>query len=119
VSPAPALEVEIPLPQEPPGEAVDEAELSDYQDQLRAAIEREKRYPRLAVRQQIEGLALVGFRVQRDGRIGDIRILESSGQGLLDEAALAAVRQVGQAQPLPAGSGAHRDFEIALEFRLF
>jgi len=106
-------------PQDAPSETLDADLMADYQDRLRAAIEREKRYPRLAVRQQLQGIALVGFRVLGDGRIEAIRLMESSGHNLLDEAALAAVRQVGRAQPLPAGAGPFRDFEIALEFKLF
>jgi protein TonB len=61
----------------------------------------------------------VGFRVLDDGRIEVIRLIDSSGHNLLDDAALAAVRQVGRVEPLPAGAGPFRDFEIALEFKLF
>ena len=102
-----------------PGEVVDEALMADYQARLRAAIERERQYPRLAVRQRAEGEVLVAFRVWADGRMERIRVLESSGHALLDDAALTAVRRVRHAEPLPADvRGEFRDFEILLEFRL-
>jgi periplasmic protein TonB len=107
------------VPEGESGEAMDEVRLTDYQARLRAAIERERQYPRLAVRQRLEGDVLVAFRVWADGRMERIRVLESSGHALLDDAALTAVRRVRQAEPLPADvPGEFRDFEILLEFRL-
>jgi periplasmic protein TonB len=105
------------VPQPAPEPEVDEALLAEYQARLRAAIERERRYPVPAVRRGLEGDVRVGFRVRSDGRIEDIVVLEGSGHAMLDEAAIEAIRRVGRAQPPPHGIGG-REFEILLEFRL-
>ena len=51
------------------------------------------RYPDLARRAGIEGQAVVKALVDIDGSIMDVQILKSSGNQMLDEAALAAARQ--------------------------
>jgi protein TonB len=58
---------------------------------LRAAIEAALRYPESARMEAITGRTLVGF-VYHDGAMSDIHVVTSSGMGLLDHAALAAVR---------------------------
>jgi protein TonB len=51
------------------------------------------RYPDLARRAGIEGQTVVKALVDIDGSIMDVQILKSSGNQMLDEAALAAARQ--------------------------
>ncbi len=51
------------------------------------------RYPDLARRAGIEGQAVVKALVDIDGSVMDVQILKSSGNQMLDEAALAAARQ--------------------------
>jgi protein TonB len=60
------------------------------------------RYPRLALERQWEGRVLLRVQVHADGSPGDIRVEQSSGHELLDEA---AVTQVGQWRFLPARRG--------------
>ena len=50
------------------------------------------RYPDRARRHGLHGTALLEVLVTRQGRVGDARLFESSGHGLLDRAALQAVR---------------------------
>jgi protein TonB len=50
-------------------------------------------YPPLPLKAGIEGVAVVKMLVDIDGRVIDVKILKSSGNQLLDEAALAAARK--------------------------
>ena len=72
-----------------------------YKTALQAEIARHRSYPLMARRLRQEGTVAVGFVVQADGRLTAIELLESSGHQLLDEAALAAVREVGRFRPIP------------------
>ncbi len=50
-------------------------------------------YPPLAFRARIEGKVVLIAEVQPDGRAGQVRIFESSGNEMLDQSALTTVRQ--------------------------
>ena len=50
-------------------------------------------YPPLAFRARIEGKVIVIAEVQTDGRAGRVRVLESSGNEMLDQSALSTVKQ--------------------------
>lgn len=56
-------------------------------------LQQKPRYPDLARRAGIEGQAVVKALVDIDGSVMDVQILKSSGNQMLDEAALAAARQ--------------------------
>lgn len=71
---------------------------SEILRQIRNKIERAKFYPLMAKRQNIEGAPLVEFQIQSDGSVQDIRLKQTSGSEILDEAALQTVRQ---AVPFP------------------
>ncbi len=73
----------------------------EYKAALRQAIEANKGYPRRAVRLRQEGEVVVGFTVHRNGTIEDLRIIASSGSGLLDKAARAAVEKINGQLPFP------------------
>ncbi|MEW9581691.1 TonB family protein [Paraburkholderia sp. DGU8] len=64
---------------------------ASFEAALRAAIEAALRYPESARMEAISGRTLVGF-VYHDGAMSEIHVVTSSGIGLLDHAALAAVR---------------------------
>lgn len=90
-----------------------------YKSALQAEIARHRSYPLLARRLRQEGTVAVGFVVQADGRLTAIELLESSGHQLLDEAALAAVREVARFRPIPEELG-RQDWSLSvpLNFRL-
>jgi len=67
-----------------------------------SAIERTKNYPRLARERGIEGVVRLRFRINSDGAIEKIEIVESSGSEILDKA---SIRAVYRAAPMPAVSG--------------
>ena len=68
-----------------------------WQHGLVAQIERFKRYPTRAGGRF--GVARVAFTIDRQGRLTDVRIVDSSGSTVLDEEAIATVRR---AAPFPA-----------------
>jgi len=61
---------------------------------IRLRLAGEFRYPVLARRRGWEGEVVLAFRVDADGRIGNVRVADSSGFGLLDSAARDALLRV-------------------------
>jgi protein TonB len=51
------------------------------------------KYPRMARRRGYEGTVLLEVLVDREGRVKDLRLLETSGHALLDRSALSSVRE--------------------------
>ena len=76
------------------GDAPRSAVAERVRSDIAAALARHFRYPRLARRQGWEGRVVLVFRVHPDGRISDVRVRESSGRAILDEAAVHALEQV-------------------------
>jgi periplasmic protein TonB len=92
---------------------------SGYLATLRQAIEKFKEYPLLARRKHLEGTAVVRFVVTRGGGLKDASLASSSGAGLLDDAALGAVRAVGAFPAMPVEiPGGEMAIEVPLTFRL-
>jgi periplasmic protein TonB len=74
-----------------------------YYRSLRAAVEQHRRYPRIARRAKTQGTVVVRMTVSRAGRLLAASVSRSSGEELLDVAALSAVRL---AAPLPVAPAA-------------
>ena len=79
---------------------------------IRNSIEKAKIYPMLARKRGIEGIVYISFRVNSEGKPNDIKILNSSGSHILDNATLDIVKK---AAPFP-----HIDssVEVPVAFRL-
>ena len=90
-APAPAA---IPAPQKSAGESRD-----SYLGRLLAQLNRFKQYPRAARQAHIEGVVMLHFVMDTDGRVQSFEIAKSSGRPVLDAEALALIQR---AQPLPA-----------------
>lgn len=76
-------------------------------------------YPRMAVRQKIEGTVILIVRVLPDGRAGDVRIGKSSGSSALDEAALKTVKDGWRFVPARQGGVAVvADVQVPITFKL-
>lgn len=71
-----------------------------WQRSLVAHLERSKRYPRQAGGQS--GVARLAFSIDRQGRLLDGRIVQSSGSTILDAEALALVKRAEPFPPPPA-----------------
>lgn len=72
---------------------------ADYIATLQAWLEKHKKYPRRARTRRQEGVVLLSFAMDREGRVLDYRIMESSGYSLLDREVEAMIER---AQPFPA-----------------
>lgn len=69
-----------------------------WQGELLGRLERVKRYPRAAEVRRREGVAVVGFVLDREGNLLEARLVRSSGDAALDAEALALPER---ARPLP------------------
>jgi protein TonB len=80
--------------QKPAGESGD-----SYLSRVLAQLNRFKQYPRAARQARIEGVVMLHFVMDAEGRVQSAEIAKSSGRPVLDAEALALIRR---AQPLPA-----------------
>jgi protein TonB len=93
--------------------------LGGYLREVRRLLERQKGYPPMAQRLNIQGVVLVHFTIAADGSIQSTRLRRSSGHEVLDDAARKTVEKVGQFPPLPRALGREKlAVEIPLAFRL-
>lgn len=85
----------------------------------RGLIEKNKNYPVMARKGRVEGTVTVSCVLARDGSIRQSGIVRTSGSTLLDNAALRAVRSVGQFPPLPTEIHSNElSLEVPIAFRL-
>ena len=64
-------------------------------------LESHKRYPSIAAQSELSGRAVLRFTVRWDGEVIDSQITEVTGHKSFGDAALQALRQVGQLPPFP------------------
>jgi protein TonB len=99
-----------------PGTAAMEAEL---QGQLRRALLPHFSYPLLARRRGWEGIVRVGVRIEADGALTGLHLVEASPHAVLNRAAVESLKRVAR---LPgAGTalgGRHVDLVLPVEYRL-
>jgi len=92
---------------------------SQYLEELREAIMLHRQYPSRARRKHQEGTATIAFVLRKDGVIEKSHIEGSSGYRALDSAALRAVEELGQFDPIP--HELHRELwplSVSLQFTL-
>lgn len=90
-----------------------------YEQLLFAWMERHKQYPLLAQRRGLEGRGSVRVRIGRDGRVLDRALTRSTGEAMLDDAALDMVRRANPFPPVPSGyAGDSFEFVAPIEYRL-
>jgi len=94
------------MPQKQPGDDsvtldTDEFKLMSYNRWLKVKIESILKYPELAAASGYQGTLYIKFDINKDGSLGDLDILQSSGFKILDDEALRAIRASAPFQPLP------------------
>ena len=85
---------------------------------LHNTISNNKEYPYLARRQRREGVATVGFVLHPDGTIKNARLVNSSSNGILDRAALSAVKRIEPFIPARDYIRQAEEFKIDVVFKL-
>jgi protein TonB len=89
--PAAAREARAPAVDLAPTGVSVEARLAEIRRRIQAALE----YPPIARWQDLQGDALVRFEIGAEGRAQEVRVVRSSGEPLLDAAAVRAVLAAG------------------------
>ena len=90
-----------------------------YEELLFAWMDRHKHYPMLAQRRSLEGSGAVRVRIDRGGRVLERSLEKSTGEAMLDQAALDMVRSASPFPAVPAGyGGASFEFVAPIEYRL-
>jgi protein TonB len=102
--------VATPAPSAAGAEVVPSVTVRRWESALVAHIERFKRYPAEARARGDRGYAKVAFRIDRDGRVLESRIVESSGSPDLDRESLAMLIR---AQPMPRPPGEVQTVDLA------
>ncbi len=90
----------------PPGKGLSfdtsEIQYRGYMRTLKQRIEAIWKYPEEAARLGISGDLYMDFTIKKDGTIGEIEVVRTSGYRVLDEAAIKALRDASPFWPLPA-----------------
>ncbi len=97
--PRPAAPETTAPPSRPAPPAASAASVRSWEGEVLAHLERRKRYPPEARSQRLEGVALVRFSMNRQGRVLSVALVQSSDHAVLDREALGLLRR---AQPLPS-----------------
>jgi protein TonB len=72
-----------------------------WQGILEAHLRKFRKYPRSALRRNIEGTVLIRFRMDRGGKVLSYSVERTSDHDVLDEAALAMIERANPLPPLP------------------
>lgn len=94
------------MPERRPGDDsvtldTDEFKFISYNRWLKIKVESVLKYPELAAISGYQGTLFIKFDIMKDGSLGDLEILKSSGYKILDDEALRSIRASAPFQPLP------------------
>lgn len=95
--------------------------LAGYSRAVRALIEKNKEYPLAARRMGFQGSLIVSFSVNRHGELRSVSLVKTSGNSMLDNAGMRAVRAAGRfpSPPYQTMSGTEElSFRIPITFTL-
>ncbi|GEM_PF-1743171 len=94
------------------------ADASNYAGRVLAHLQRHKRYPSSAARRRLSGVVTIRFSIDASGRLRGVSLRGSSGEQVLDEAALAMVRRADPFPKIPGGLGRNAmSFTVPVRFR--
>lgn len=79
----------------------DEFKFISYNRWLKIKVESVLRYPPLAAESGYQGTLYIKFDIMKDGSLGNLELLKSSGYKILDDEALRSIRESAPFQPLP------------------
>ncbi len=101
------------MPEKGPGDDsvtldTDEFKFIAYNRWLKIKVESRLRYPELAAISGIQGVLYLKFDIMKDGSLGNLELLKSSGYKILDDEALKSIRDSAPFQPLPEEWGMER-----------
>jgi protein TonB len=96
-------------------ESANEAERNKLSEMIYALIEKEKQYPALARRRNIEGQVNIIIQVSVDGKLEDSIISSSSNSSILDQAAINLVQNI---FPLDIILQSETEIEITIRYSL-
>ena len=88
-------------------------DLDPILSQIFRKIEAAKRYPRVARKMGTEGTTVVRFKLEPEGRVEAVEIVDSSGSEILDKASLETVHA---AAPFPYKAGW---LKVGIVFKIF
>jgi protein TonB len=94
------------MPKKRPGDDsvtldTDEFKFMSYNRWLKVKVESVLKYPELAAISGYQGSLYILFDIMKDGSLGRLELLKSSGYKILDDEALRAIRSSAPFQPLP------------------
>ncbi len=94
------------MPEKKPGDDsvtldTDEFKFISYNRWLKIKVESVLKYPELAAISGYQGTLYIKFDILKDGSLGDVEVLKSSGYKILDDEALRAIHSSAPYQPLP------------------
>jgi len=101
------------MPEKRPGENsvtldTDEFKFISYNRWLKIKVESVLKYPELAAISGYHGALFIKFDILRNGSLGAVEVLKSSGYRILDDEALRSIRAAAPFQPLPEEWGMER-----------
>ncbi len=101
------------MPAQQPGDDsvtldTDEFKFISYNRWLKIKVESVLSYPELAAVSGYQGTLYIKFVILKNGSLGDVEVLQSSGYKILDDEALRAIRAAAPFQPLPDSWGMDR-----------
>lgn len=95
--PAPVVEAPPPAPAGPTLAEIDAAK-GKYKRMLLAAMNKHKKYPRIAKNRGWQGKVIIQFNLDRNGNILSKKVIQTSGHNALDKA---AIKMAEKAAPFP------------------
>jgi TonB family protein len=105
-----------PYGDRPPSTAsIPDVAFGPYMARIQEMIKQRWRPPRGSESKRI----LVHFAINRDGSLSNLRLMQTNGDTLANEAALNAVRNAAAFPPLPAGSAPSIDIEFTFDYNVF
>ena len=100
--PAPAAALQAQAEQEQLLAEQEQSAFDAYKGLVFQRLERYKRYPRFAERSGLSGRVMLRFTVRRDGEVIESEILDLVGHKSFGDAAIRALKRVGQLPPFPS-----------------